>query len=163
VNHALAAALPRAVGGFAIFSQRVLRKAEAAPVLWFGRQLSIQGWAMTVLGAIGVLCFMRLWVRSLIGEIGVRRSVGARRHQILGWIGAQALSVAVKGVAAGLCFGFGIWQVLSGIVAGVRPWDGALVLEYLLGVIGVVLCGVLLPGWRAGGAAPAMLIQSSGD
>jgi hypothetical protein len=53
--------------------------------------------------------------------------------------------------------------VLSASIAGVRPWDGGLVLEYLLGVISVVLCGVLLPGWRAGGAPPARLIQSSGD
>jgi putative ABC transport system permease protein len=143
-------------------SEGAVREAGIAPVQWFGQRFEIQGWGLVGLASLGIVGFMRLWVESLIGEIGIRRSVGARRHQILRWVLWRATGVAAKGVVVGVWFGVAIWGMLLTVVTGTVTWDTLRFLPYAVLVVGVVLCAVLLPAWRVSRALPAQLLQSPG-
>lgn len=54
---------------------------------------------------------MRLWVTSLLGELGLRRALGARRRQIVGFMLFRAAGVGVGGVAIGLWSGPAVWNI----------------------------------------------------
>src|SRR5205823_856206 len=63
---------------------------QAAPLVWFGRMLGIEGWVILVLATVGTFVVMQLWVRSLLLELGVHRAMGARRTHILRFVLARA-------------------------------------------------------------------------
>src|SRR5207249_1104932 len=42
---------------------------QAAPLVWFGRMLGIEGWVILVLATFGTFVVMQLWVRSLLLEL----------------------------------------------------------------------------------------------
>ncbi|MBA3258152.1 MAG: ABC transporter permease [Gemmatimonadales bacterium] len=149
--------LPHGSRGYAPQSEQGVREADVASVLWFGRRFEVQGWATIGLAALGILAFMGLWVRSLEGEIGIRRSVGARRGRIFLWMVGHALGIALKGVAAGLWFGIALWRALPTAVAGAASWDVSQALPYAFAIVLGVTCSVLLPAWRA---SRAPLIRS---
>jgi ABC-type antimicrobial peptide transport system permease subunit len=127
-------------------------------VHWFGRVFALQGWALVGIASFGILSFMRLWVDSLGGEIALRRSVGARRRQILWWILRRAFGVAVKGVLAGVWFGIAVWSALPDVVSGALSWDPAGLLPYALLIVVLVLSGALPPAWRLSRIRPAELL-----
>lgn len=148
---------------YTVSSERAVREAGIAPIRWFGRRFELQGWALVGLASLGIVGFMGLWVESLSGQIGLRRSVGARRHQILGWVVWRAIGVAIKGVVVGTWFGVAVWGTLPTVVTGAVTWDSSRFLPYAVLIVGVVLAGVLLPAWRISRAPPAELLQSSGS
>ncbi|MGH7509940.1 MAG: FtsX-like permease family protein [Gemmatimonadales bacterium] len=163
---ALAKVIEAALGGssrYIVNTERALLEDRIAPIRWFGRRFELQGWALVGLASLGIVGFMRLWVQSLTGEIGIRRSVGARRHQILRWVVWRAIVVAAKGVVGGVWLGVAVWGTLPTVVTGTIPWDPSRFLPYALLIVGLVLCGVLLPAWRASGALPGRLLQSPGN
>jgi hypothetical protein len=155
----LEASLGRGSGQYTVRTEQALRDAEIAPVWWFGRRFELQGSALLVLASLGIVAFMRLWVDSLVGEIAVRRSVGARRYQILRWVVWRALAVAGKGIIAGLWFGISIWSTLPAVVTGTLTWDPGLFLPYALLIVGAVLSGVVWPAWRVSRAVPVELLR----
>jgi len=150
-------------GRYALRSERSVREAGIAPVRWFGERFELQGWALVGLTSLGIMGFMALWVNSLTGEIGIRRAMGARRNQILGWVVWRAIGVAAKGVVAGVWFGVAVWGTLPALVTGTASWDPGRFLAYALLIVALVLCGVLFPAWRVSRALPARLLQSSGN
>ncbi len=150
-------------GRYTVSSERAVLQNEIAPIQWFGRRFELQGWALVGLASLGIVGFMRLWVQSLTGEIGIRRSVGARRSQILRWLVWRAALVAATGVVVGVWFGVAIWSTLPTVVTGTLTWDLSRFLFYAVLSVGLVLCGVLVPAWGASRALPARLLQSSGS
>jgi putative ABC transport system permease protein len=162
LREALDSAVVGGTGHYTITTERALREAELAPVRWFRRVFTLQGWGLIGLAWCGIVAFMRLWVRSLAGEIGIRRSVGARRYRVFGWVVGRAIGVAGKGVFAGVWFGMGVWQMLPQAVAGAGPHGVSDFLPYAILMVGVVLSGVLVSAWRTSRARPAELLQLSG-
>ncbi len=161
-HNALGGVVGAALGGSGRYtgkSERAVREAGIAPVRWFGHRFELQGLALVGLASLGIVAFMRLWVESLTGEIGIRRSVGARRHQILRWVVWRAVGVAAKGVTAGVWFGAAVWSTLPTVVTGTAAWDPLRFLSYGVLLVGVVLCSALLPAWRISRALPAQLLQ----
>jgi hypothetical protein len=150
-------------GHYTVNTERAVREAEIAPVGWFGRRFELQGWALVGVASLGIIAFMGLWVRSLMGEIAVRRSVGARRQQIFRWMVWRAAGVAARGIVAGLWFGLAVWGTLPEVVTGAETWDPSRFLPYAVLILGVVLCGVVPPAWRASRALPVELLQSTGN
>ena len=143
---------------YTVNSERQMRAAAVAPVWWFGRRFELQGWALIGLTSLGIVAFMGLWVQSLAGEIGVRRSVGARRHQILLLVLWRATRAAIVGVLGGLWFGIAFWGMLPSVVSGAVAWDTSRFLESAILAIGIVVCSVLSPAWRVSRARPADLL-----
>jgi putative ABC transport system permease protein len=146
---ALHDAFPEAGTGVVASSERTLQAREAAPVHWFGERLEFAGLIIAVLMVLGVAGYQRLWVESLVGEIGIRRSVGASRNRILRLVLAQALGVAFKGTVLGIWFGYALWAVLPTVVTGTAVWDLEQLLVYAGGFASIVVVSVFPAAWRA--------------
>ncbi|HMA41580.1 MAG TPA: FtsX-like permease family protein [Gemmatimonadales bacterium] len=132
--------------------------AEAAPIRWFGRLFGLEGWVMLVVATIGTFVVLRLWVRSLLHDLGIRRAVGARRRHLYGFVFARALGIAVGGVALGCWGGMMLWGTLSSVVAGLPGWDTGAAERFGALLALAALVGALLPAWEAAHAAPARLV-----
>jgi putative ABC transport system permease protein len=113
-----------------------------------------------VVGAIVIMNIMLVSVAERTREIGVRKSLGARRRDILlqFLIEASTLSAAgaVLGIGAGILLAKGV-QAASPIPASVAPWS--IVLAVVLGV-GVGLAAGVYPAWRASRLDPIVALRS---
>ena len=141
-------------------SEAGLLAAEAAPLRWFGTMSGVEGWALLAIATIGTFAMMWLWVASLLGELGIRRAVGARRRDVLGYVLSRAVLVAAGGVAFGSWLGMMAWDALGNVVAGLPAWDPSAVVRCGLLLAAAALAGALPPAWRAAQASPAALIVS---
>jgi hypothetical protein len=139
-------------------SEAGLLAAEAAPLRWFGTMAGAEGWALLAIATIGTFAMMWLWVVSLSGELGVRRAVGARRRDVLGYVLLRAALVAGCGVAFGSWLGMMAWDALGSVVAGLPAWDPGAVGRSGALLAAAALAGALLPAWRAARASPAALL-----
>lgn len=131
---------------------------EAAPVRWFGMLYGVAGWTILVIATVGTFVVMWLWVASLSHDLAVRRAVGARRTHIVRFILARAIGVAVAGVAIGLWCGISVWGALTPLIAGLPPWEPAMLLRYVVLLAVAALAGALLPAWHTARSAPAVLL-----
>jgi hypothetical protein len=149
-------------GPVARMSEAALLEAQRAPVVWFGRLFATEGWLTLFLAVMGTVVQMRLWVRSLGPELGLRRAVGAGRGRIVGLILVRAAAVGLTGVVIGLAFGPAVWSALGTIVRDLPAWDPALVLRCAALLVATTTVAALVPAWRASRAAPAGLLADSG-
>ena len=141
-------------------SEAGLLAAEAAPLRWFGAMSSVEGWGLVAIAAIGTFAMMWLWVTSLLGELGIRRAVGARRTAVLGYLLSRAALVGAGGVAFGSWLGMMVWDTLGNVVADLPSWDPGAVGRYGALLVVAALAGAFVPAWRAARAAPATLIAA---
>ncbi|HEU4588796.1 MAG TPA: FtsX-like permease family protein [Gemmatimonadales bacterium] len=162
VERALAAASPTISRGESS-TEAALRAAQIAPLRWFGRWFVLEGAAMVAIASIGTFALMRLRVLSLLSEIGLRRSVGARRRQILSLVIRQALGAGVAGIVLGVWFGIPMWSAVASLVPGLPSWDTPLVTYAALLLAAIALAGALGPAWRAARMPPATLLDAPGD
>jgi putative ABC transport system permease protein len=159
VARAVAETLDRSAMKTVRVSEAGLLAAEAAPLRWFGRLFTVEGWALLAIATIGTFAMMWLWVASLLGELGVRRAVGARRRCVVGYVLSRAVLVAVGGAAFGSWLGMMVWDALTGVISGLPSWDPGAVLRYGLLLGGASLAGALLPAWRAARTTPVALLR----
>ena len=136
--------------------------AEAGPVRWFARWIRVQGWAIMLAATVGMFAVMRLWVLSLLPELGVRRALGAGKGHVILLVLRQAAKVALFGVAAGLWFGSAVWNVLPTIMTGAATWDTGIIARLSLVMIAATVLGALLPVLGAVNANPARLLSHEG-
>ncbi|MBA3318946.1 MAG: ABC transporter permease [Gemmatimonadales bacterium] len=134
---------------------------QAAPLRWFAARFGLQGWAMLGIAALGSMAVTRLWVASLLGELGLRRALGARRSQAVAYVMLRAAAVSFAGLAGGVWFGGAVWSELADLVVGLDPWDVALVIRFGVILLLSTLLGALPPVWRATRATPASLLSAS--
>jgi hypothetical protein len=142
-------------------ASRVLA-AQAAPYRWFGRMFSAEGWVTLALATLGTFVVMRLWMTSLLYELGVRRAVGARRRDLLAFVMARVVGVVTGGLAIGLWAGLFIWGTLASAIAGLPAWDLGTALRFAPLLLGATLAGALPPTWEAARAAPRRLLETAG-
>ncbi len=113
-----------------------------------------------LVGGIGMLNVLFISVSERIREIGVRKSLGARRIDILWQFLMEAVSIALLGGLFGATLGiFASWLLARDlhIVMVLKPEIPA------LGLVASVILGVLfgiVPALRAAGLAPAQALRS---
>jgi predicted lysophospholipase L1 biosynthesis ABC-type transport system permease subunit len=139
-----------------------LHAREAAPVEWFARWIGFQGWVTTLVACIGMFAVMRIWVRALVPELGVRRAMGARRRRLAMLVAGQAAAVVMGGVVTGCWFGWSVWSVLPTVLRGAATWDSSAVLAAVLPLAVATFAGALLPVWRVLRRGPVELMASAG-
>ncbi len=139
-----------------------LLNAEAAPIRWFGRVFGLEGWVMLAVATIGTFVVLRLWVTSLLHDLGVRRAVGARRRHLYRFVLSRALGIAVGGVAIGCWCGGLVWGTLTSLVAGLPAWDAGVAERFGVLLTLAALAGALMPAWQAARASPALLVGREG-
>ena len=113
-----------------------------------------------IVGAIVIMNIMLVSVAERTREIGVRKSLGARRNDILlqFLIESSTLSSAgaLIGIGLGVLLAKGV-QAASPMPATVAPWS--IVLAIFLGV-GVGLAAGVYPAWRASRLDPIVALRS---
>ena len=115
---------------------------------------------LLLITASGIVGMASLWVTQRRKQIGVRRALGARRVDILGYFVAENFMITSVGVIAGVLLAIGLNQVLVSQLEMARLplaylWAGAGVF-WALGVI-----AVYGPAWRAATISPAIATRSA--
>jgi len=96
-------------------------------------------------GAVGILTIMTIAVSERTAEIGLLRSLGAERGQVLGLFLGEAVVLATLGGLAGLLMGIGGAWLLGFLVPALpvhTPWSYVFLAEALAALIGL-LAGVV--------------------
>ncbi|MES2307109.1 MAG: ABC transporter permease [Gemmatimonadota bacterium] len=157
----IAATLHSIAGMPLTMSEAAMRAAQLAPLRWFARWITIEGWAGWLIAALGTLVLVRLWIGALIPELGVRRAVGARRRHIFITVAGRAALAGVGGVACALWFGPGAWQIFTTVIPGLPAWEPTLIIRYGGILIAVALLAALPGAWRAMHTGPAELVGAA--
>lgn len=121
--------------------------------------LVLLGIVALVAGGVGIANIMLLSVMERIGEIGLRRALGATRGSLMTQFLCESATIGLLGGVVGTSVGFGT----SMAVALGRDWtpvlDPRLLAAPLAGLVIGVLAGAL-PAWRAGTLEPAAALRS---
>jgi putative ABC transport system permease protein len=115
--------------------------------------LAMIGFFTLAVGGIGVANIMFVVVQERMKEIGIRRSVGARRHHIMGQFFTETFMIIGIGAAAGYGIGWVLVQATQNLpiqeFVG-SPYFSPEVGFIAFAVLGFVgLCAGFLPAWRA--------------
>jgi putative ABC transport system permease protein len=121
---------------------------------------SIAGLALLV-GGIGIMNIMLVSVTERTREIGVRKAVGARRHDILWQFLIEAMTLSGIGGLVGVLLGYGVSFIVAAIggdrlPAAVPPWASAL--GFLFALVVGVAAGVY-PAFRAARLDPIQALR----
>ncbi|MEP6687674.1 MAG: FtsX-like permease family protein, partial [Gemmatimonadales bacterium] len=144
--------------GTSYVSEAALASAQLAPVAWFGRLFAAEGCGALLAALAATLVQMRLWVRSLAPELGLRRAVGAGAGQVIALVLGRAALVAAGGVVVGLVLGPALWGAVGTVVRGLPAWDFELLARMAVLLVAVTMVGALAPAWHAARATPAALL-----
>ncbi|HET9706777.1 MAG TPA: FtsX-like permease family protein, partial [Gemmatimonadales bacterium] len=112
-----------------------------------------------VVGGIVIMNIMLMAVSERTREIGIRKSLGARRRDILRQFLVEATTLATVGAAAGVGTGLGLAKLVAAISplpAAVAPWSIAV--GVLLGAGVGILAGVY-PASRASRLDPIAALR----
>jgi len=115
--------------------------------------LGLIGFFTLAVGGIGVANIMFVVVQERMKEIGVRRSVGAKRHHIMGQFFVETFMVIGIGAAAGYGIGWLLVQATQNIP--IKEFVGAPYFSPEVGLIAFAVLGFvgfaagMLPAWRA--------------
>lgn len=128
-----------------IIPEAELARREARPLAWFGRWFGLAGLAALVIALGATFDTVRLWVRSVTGELAMRRAVGATHRRIALYVGGRAVLAVAGGALAGAAvFATLLADYLVRSVPALPRWDLAVV---------AACSGVLLAAAVAGAAA----------
>ena len=115
-------------------------------------------------GGIGIMNMMLTNVTERIREIGLRKSLGARRRDITKQFLLEAVALCVAGGVFGIVFGFLAAWGLGGVIGAVQPGMSVtpvLAPQVVLGAVGVcVLIGVVFGSYPARRAAKLDPVES---
>lgn len=115
--------------------------------------LGLIGFFTLAVGGIGVANIMFVVVQERMKEIGIRRSVGARRHHIMSQFFLEAFMIIGLGAAAGYSMGWILVKATQNIP--IKDFVGTPYFAPEVGLIAFAVLGVtgfaagLLPAWRA--------------
>jgi putative ABC transport system permease protein len=113
-----------------------------------------------VVGAIVIMNIMLVAVAERTREIGIRKSLGARRSDILRQFLVESTTLSVVGAAAGVVLGAGLAKLvstLSPLPTQVAPWSVALSVG--VGAAVGIVAGVY-PASRAARLDPIVALRS---
>ena len=126
-------------------------------MVWGGLILPSVG---LVVGAIVIMNIMLVAVAERTREIGIRKSLGARRRDILAQFLVEAATLSLIGAAVGIGLGIGLTRLvaaLSPLPASIAPWS--LIVAVALGG-GVGIVAGAYPASRAARLDPIIALRS---
>lgn len=127
--------------------------AKVADVIAAG-SFVISGIALLAAG-VGIMNIMLVSVTERTKEIGIRKSIGARRKNILSQFLIESVTISLMGGVAGILLGIGCGNLLAKFVFNADvliPWDWT--------VIGLLVCSGIgvgfgfYPAWKAASLDP---------
>jgi len=126
--------------------------AKVADVIAAG-SFVISGIALLAAG-VGIMNIMLVSVTERTKEIGIRKSIGARKKSILTQFLIEAVAISLAGGVMGIIFGIGVGNLVAVMLkaALVFPWDWAAI--GLLVCSGIGVCFGFYPAWKAAALDP---------
>jgi len=119
----------------------------------------IAGISLLVAG-IGIMNIMLVSVTERTQEIGIRKSLGARRKDILSQFIIEAGSISALGGTLGILFGAGLVMFIGNIVGvDAAPTVGSIMLSFSISV-GIGLIFGYMPARKAAGLNPIDALRS---
>ena len=115
--------------------------------------LGLIGFFTLAVGGIGVANIMFVVVQERMKEIGIRRSVGAKRMTIMGQFFLETFLIVGVGAGSGFLLGWGLVQATQNLP--IQDFVGTPFFAPEVGMIAFVVLGItgfaagLLPAWRA--------------
>lgn len=115
--------------------------------------LGLIGFFTLAVGGIGVANIMFVVVQERMKEIGIRRSVGARKHHIMSQFFLETFMIIGLGAAAGYALGWVLVEATQNIP--IKDFVGAPYFAPEVGLIAFAVLGFvgfaagMLPAWRA--------------
>jgi putative ABC transport system permease protein len=145
---------PEVENDFELYSNDSLISAFAkvADVIAAG-SFVISGIALLAAG-VGIMNIMLVSVTERTKEIGIRKSIGARKKSILIQFLLEAVAISLAGGVMGIILGIGIGNLVAVLLkaALVFPWDWTFIGLLVCSGIGVVFG--FYPAWKAAGLDP---------
>jgi putative ABC transport system permease protein len=144
---------------FTIRSQKKLIEAQERNVKVFQYVLWTIGSISLLVGGIGIMNIMLVSVTERLREIGIRRAIGAKRHEILFQFLAESLLLCVIGAVGGMVLGY-FGSKLTGQWTRFTPVFSSELLAVSLAIaafIGVVFG--TYPAFRAAKLDPARALR----
>jgi putative ABC transport system permease protein len=141
-----------------ITQDQILDTVSSLTTAFFGVMVALSSVALLV-GGIGVMAIMMVSVTDRTHEIGLRKALGATRHEILWQFLVEAATLTLVGGLLGVLTGLGVGQLLKSLLhlsSGVPIWSA------VVATIVSVLIGLgfgLLPANRAARMDPVEALR----
>jgi putative ABC transport system permease protein len=145
---------PEAENDFELYSNDSILGAfgKVADVISSG-SFVISGIALLAAG-VGIMNIMLVSVTERTKEIGIRKSIGARKKSILTQFLIEAVTISLVGGVFGIALGVGVGNILALLMKAnaIFPWDWA--------ILGLVVCSGIgvgfgfYPAWKAASLDP---------
>jgi predicted permease len=112
-----------------------------------------------LLASIGIYGVLSYLVGQRTREIGVRMALGAQRLDVLRMVVSDGVRMTVIGAAIGLLAAFGLTQLMSSLLFGIKPND-----PITFAGVGILLCGIAsmasyVPARRAAKIDPMVALR----
>ena len=144
---------------FEIVVPELLLKQEQRTKTIFNIVLGAIASISLIVGGIGIMNIMLASILERIKEIGVRRAVGARQHDVLAQFLSEAVMISVAGGVAGILVGAGISIGIEQL-AGIRTVVSLLSVVLAFGVsVAVGIVFGIVPAWRAARQDPVVCLR----
>ncbi len=154
----LAAGLGRTARLRSMGSETDMIGAQQMAVRWFGSAFRLMASAVLIMALGGVIIAVGRWAESVVWEIALRRSLGARRLRLAGAIALKVAGVAVGGGILGIFLYRQVLAVaLAESVAELPTLSPALVVAAVLPVSIAAVLGSI-PAFRILFRSPASLL-----
>jgi len=111
------------------------------------------------LGTVGVYSVVAHSVVQRFREIGVRRALGASKHDVLKMVLKEGLGLAAVGVAIGLLSALVTSRVMSSLLYVIKPYDWVTFLAVLVLMVCVALVACYIPARRATKVDPMVALR----
>jgi predicted permease len=125
----------------------------------FARLTSFFGILAALLGCFGVYGLMAFATTGRTREIGIRMALGASCEEILGMVLRDTFVLLAVGIAAGIVMALEVSRVVSALLYGLKPTDGAtLAVAALLMMVAGAVAGYI-PARRAMKVDPMVALR----
>src|SRR5580692_2294770 len=132
---------------------------QASALQFVAILMGILGMVAILLSSAGIYGLIAYSVAERRREIGIRMALGSRSSQVLAMVVRLTGSLVAVGGAIGLVVGFGLAQILSSMLYGVRAWDPAVYALVPLVLAFVTLLATFVPAWKAARVDPNIALR----
>jgi predicted permease len=124
---------------------------------WIG---GVVGLVALLLGAVGVYGVTSFTVGQRVREIGIRRALGATKHDVVAMMLGQGMLAPVVGLALGLPAAWAVARMIAGFMPGIGGADPASFAASSLTLVLVALAATFVPAWRAAEESPVASLRT---